>query len=518
MNSNKPNILIFMADQLTALALSAYGNKTSKTPHLDQLADQGVVFESAYCNSPLCAPSRASFMTGRLASQHRVYDNAAEFGAAQPSFAHHLRLRGYQTILAGKMHFCGPDQLHGFEERLTTDIYPADFGWTPDWQHPHVRLDWYHNMSSVTDAGRCVRTNQLDFDDEVTFATRQKLFDLVRNPDPRPFCLVMSLTHPHDPFAMPQRYLDRYADTDIDLPSVTLPDEQQDAHSRRIQAMCGLNEQTISEEQTRRARHAYYAAVSYVDDQIGTILQTLEETGQVDNTTILVLADHGDMLGERGLWYKMHFFEGALRVPLILHASGRFSAQRIPHPVSLVDILPTLLDLAGTDTPKTLPDCDGHSLLSYLSPAGASAATRTQPVYAEYLAEGAIAPIIMIRRNQWKLIYSEADPTLLFDLDRDPQELENIANHPAYQQTVHDLLQEVHEHWNLPQLHQDILRSQQERLLVADALQQGQYTAWDHQPVRDASRLYIRNTQTLDEQEAFARYPRVHAHSLTTKE
>ncbi len=138
------------------------------------------MFDSAYCASPLCAPSRFSFLSGKLPSAIGAYDNAAEFPSQTLTFAHYLRAEGYRTILSGKMHFCGADQLHGFEERLTTDIYPADFGWTPDWENFEDRPSWYHNMSSVIDAGPCVRTNQLDFDDEVTFTTRQKLFDIAR--------------------------------------------------------------------------------------------------------------------------------------------------------------------------------------------------------------------------------------------------------------------------------------------------------------------------------------------------
>ncbi len=141
------------------------------------LGSAGVVFDNAYCNSPLCSPSRAAFMSGRLPSATQAYDNAAEFRADIPTFAHYLRRAGYRTTLSGKMHFCGPDQLHGFEERLTTDIYPADYGWTPDWSRPHERPSWYHNMSSVTDAGLCVRTNQLDYDDEVVFAAERAIYD-----------------------------------------------------------------------------------------------------------------------------------------------------------------------------------------------------------------------------------------------------------------------------------------------------------------------------------------------------
>ena len=140
--SDRPNILILMADQLTARSLSAYGNTVSKTPHIDALAAGGVVFESFYCNSPLCAPSRFSFLSGRQVSAIGAYDNAAEFPAQVPTFAHYLRRGGYQTVLSGKMHFCGADQLHGFEERLTTDIYPADFGWTPDWTEFDRRPSW----------------------------------------------------------------------------------------------------------------------------------------------------------------------------------------------------------------------------------------------------------------------------------------------------------------------------------------------------------------------------------------
>src|ERR1700684_4582756 len=220
MTAKAPNILIVMADQMAPAFLPIYGHPLVKTPNIDDVAKAGVVFDSAYCASPLCSPSRASFMSGLLPSRTRVYDNAAEFGADLPTFAHCLRLRGYQTILSGKMHFCGPDQLHGFEERLTTDIYPADFGWTPDWDRPEHRPSWYHSMDSVTQAGPCTRTNQTDFDDEVVYQARQKLFDMARAKDRRPFCMVASMTHPHDPYVIPHRYWDRYEGVEIDMPRV----------------------------------------------------------------------------------------------------------------------------------------------------------------------------------------------------------------------------------------------------------------------------------------------------------
>ena len=136
------NVLFLMADQLAAAFLPAYGNRVVKSPNIDALAEGGVTFDSFYCASPLCAPSRFTMMAGAHVSRIGAYDNAAEFASEVPTFAHYMRAAGYRTSLAGKMHFCGPDQLHGFEERLTTDIYPADFGWTPDWENPGIRPSW----------------------------------------------------------------------------------------------------------------------------------------------------------------------------------------------------------------------------------------------------------------------------------------------------------------------------------------------------------------------------------------
>src|SRR5436190_3993913 len=178
-----PNILFVMADQLTASVLPVYGGPVDG-PNLTTLAAEGVVFESAYCSTPLCAPSRASLLAGQLPSTLGAYDNGAEFPASVPTIAHYLRASGYQTCLAGKMHFIGPDQLHGFEERLTTDIYTAGLDWIPDWSLPlDERLPWYHDMSSVLEAGVSEATLQLDYDEEVGFRSVRKLYDLARASD-----------------------------------------------------------------------------------------------------------------------------------------------------------------------------------------------------------------------------------------------------------------------------------------------------------------------------------------------
>ncbi|CAN0589643.1 unnamed protein product, partial [Laminaria digitata] len=191
-----------MVDQLNGTLFPDGPADWLHTPNLKALAARSARFAKCYTASPLCAPGRASFMSGQLPSRTRVYDNAAEFASDIPTYAHHLRAAGYYTCLSGKMHFVGPDQLHGFEERMTTDVYPADFGWTPDYRRPGERIDWwYHNLGSVTGAGVAEITNQLEYDDEVAFHGVQKLHQLARLQDDaerRPWCLTVSFTHPHD--------------------------------------------------------------------------------------------------------------------------------------------------------------------------------------------------------------------------------------------------------------------------------------------------------------------------------
>jgi choline-sulfatase len=492
----QPHILVIMADQLSPAFLPAYGHRIVKAPHIDALARDGVVFENAYCASPLCSPSRASFMAGLLPSRTRVYDNAAEFAADIPTYAHHLRRLGYRTVLSGKMHFCGPDQMHGFESRLTTDIYPADFGWTPDWDHPQDRPSWYHNMSSVTQAGLAVRTNQLDFDDEVTFMAEREIYDRARGVDKRPLLLVASLTHPHDPYAITREYFDLYRDEDIDMPGPAVPPDRLDPHSRRLRHVCAMDATQLTEQQIRTARRAYYGEISYVDHNVGRLLKALDDCGLRENTVVIVLADHGEMLGDKGLWYKMSFFEKSARVPLIVNWPARFKPARVAAAASLLDVTPTLVDLAGGGAVES----DGRSLKPWLEGAGAPDET-----VGEYLAEGAVAPIVMIRRGPWKFIHSPADPDQLYNLADDPEERTNLAGRPE----ADAFRAEVARRWDLPKLDAEVRASQRRRRLVDEALTKGEPKSWDFQPFKDASKSYVRNTIPLDDLEAMARFPRV---------
>ena len=506
MKERRMNFVIVMADQLAAQTVGAYGHPVVRTPNMDALAAAGVVFDNAYCPSPLCAPSRASMMTGQMPSRIGAYDNAAELPASVPTFAHYLRRMGYQTCLSGKMHFVGPDQLHGFEERLTTDIYPADFGWTPDWEAPEQRVDWWcHNILSVKQAGIAEITNQLEYDDEVGHQAIRKIYDLARRRDPRPFLLMASFTHPHDPYASRREHWERYDHAAIDAPRVpAIPYADMDPHSRRLHDLCALGEYPVSDEDVRNARHAYYGNVSYFDDWVGRIVATLDATGLRDDTTIMVLSDHGDMLGERGLWYKMSFFEASARVPLVVTAPARFAPRRIANAVSLVDLLPTLVDLAA-DGPHDFADAmDGRTLVPLLE---GKADADADEAFAEILCEGAVAPCLMIRRGRYKYIHCDADPAQLFDLVHDPDERRNLAAEPDFAEIASRFDIEARVRWDIGALHARILADQKRRRMVFDALAQGHHTPWDHQPVEDASRRFMRNNLDLNELESTSRFP-----------
>ncbi len=408
----RPNILILMVDQLAGTFFPDGPAPFLHAPNLRALAARSVRFACAYTASPLCAPARASFMAGLLPSRTGVYDNAAEFGSDIPTFAHHLRRAGYSTCLSGKMHFVGPDQLHGFEERLTTDIYPADFGWTPDYSRPGERIDWwYHNLGSVTGAGVAEITNQLEYDDEVAYHATARLHDLSRRQDARPWCLTVSFTHPHDPYVARPRFWDLYDGCPALDPEVgPIPFEEQDPHGRRLMRASDFAAFAITPEDVRRSRRAYFANISYIDEKIGEILGVLERGGMAGETVVVFASDHGDMLGERGLWFKMSFRDGSARVPLMIAAPGLPPGYHTA-PVSTLDVLPTLAELAGVSPGDLVTD--GESLV----PVVTGRAVRG-PVPMEYAAEGSVAPMVALRDGRWKLTLCEADPPQLADLCR----------------------------------------------------------------------------------------------------
>ena len=509
--SNQPNILFIMADQVNPAFLPAYGHPVVKMPHLNKIAAEGVVFDTAYCAYPICGPSRYSMLTGRLASEVGVFDHGCEMRASTPTVMHYLRQRGYHTALSGKMHFLGPDQLHGYEDRLTTDIYPSDFGWGPDWRAGTPEIPWAPTGISprtVLEAGPCARSLQLDYDEDVAHRAVQKIYDLARRPEPQPFFLTVSFSQPHSPFVAGREYWDRYDHEDIDMPKVPpLSLEEMDAHSRRLHHMFHIDEYTVTDADVRNARHAYYGMLSYIDDKIGELTAALENTGLLEETLIVFTSDHGEMMGERGLWYKQSLLEGSVRVPLIMRVPGDAGSgtRLVPQPVSLLDLLPTLVDFASDETPiDYVEPIAGHSLLPLLS---ARDGDWDHPVFSEYSGEGTYAPGLMVRKGKYKYIYCETDPALLFDIEADPDELKNLADDDAYADVLADMHDELLRIWDPEQYRRDALASQKRQSFIQGVLAKTTPNPWDFQPFTSAKDQYVRGGANTTSVKGLARFP-----------
>ena len=487
----RPNILLLMADQLAVSALPVYGNRVVQAPHLTRLAERAVVFDSAYCNFPICAPSRFSMLSGRLPHSIGAYDNASEFPATVPTMAHYLTGAGYRTTLCGKMHFIGPDQLHGFEERLTTDIYPSDFSWTPDFLKGPAYRPTGVSMRPIVESGPCVRSLQIDYDDEVEYHGIQKLYDLARSPDDQPFFLTISFTHPHPPFVTSNEHWNRYRHDEIDMPRIApIPYEALDPHSRWLYVAHAQNLYTVTDEHVRNARHAYYGMVSYIDDKIGRILDVLDASGLAGDTLVVFAGDHGEMLGERGMWFKQTFYESSVRVPLMI-AGPDIAHRRVGAHVSLVDLLPTFLDFAAEGAPPEPVDpLDGFSLLPLIC---GEAGGEDRAVISEYSSEGVCAASRMVRAGPYKYVYTRGLAPMLFDLDADPDELNDLAGTAAYASVEAGLLQQALANWDPERVHARILASQKRRSYLARVAERsGRYPNWAYQPYVDESKRYIR--------------------------
>jgi len=465
--SQRPNVLVVMSDQHDPMRSSTYGHPIVKTPTMDRLAREGVTFRHAYCNTPLCAPGRFSFMTGRYVHHHGAWDNSTPHRSDLATWAHRLRALGYDAVLAGKMHFLGADQLHGFRAQLATDLHAgqrhAIYGWREEDGPISPTAEWRH----VAESGPGT-SSVIEVDERVEAAALAYLREPARREGP--WALCVGFIAPHDPWHVPEPYFSRYY-PHVDMPSVPSGHvENQPAAARVLRGrhrMAG----PFADDEIRRTRAAYYGMTTRLDEQIGRLLDCLDAQGLAENTVVVYTSDHGEMLGEHGLWRKSNFYEQSARVPLQMRLPDRRWAGRwVDESVSLVDLTATLLDLAGAPA-DALADAelDGVSLLPSLR----GELPWRDEVFAEYLAHGNDRPRAMLRCGHWKLCYGyvagEPPQLELYDLSADPGEFENLAGRPEHAAVERTLLSRLLEHWDPAAIEQAVLRSQRERMMMARA-------------------------------------------------
>ncbi len=492
-SGDQPNILLIEADQMACFALSMYSTEgQAKTPHLDAVARDGVVFENAYCSSPLCVPSRASMFTGSKPSHNEVWGNGSEFHADIPTFLHFLRSAGYRTVVSGKTHFVGPDQLHGFDKRLTTDMYPSGFGWSTDWK-PNVEHRLGTSVKRLEMSGQCRSNDQILFDSEVQFRAIEFLRYEALEAKDSPFFLHVSYTQPHDPYQSIPKYWSLYEDTDIALPALA---EDADPHpvTQWLKIHHGIDQFPPSEQTIRDTRRGYYAMMSHIDAFVGEIVAEMKLLGLYDNTILIFCSDHGDMMGERNMWFKRTFYEHSVKVPLIFCCPERFAAGRVPQSVSLADLCATLSEIGGA---KEQSDRFGSGYSDSFLPLleGQSDGWKDEAVV-EYFGAGVEEPWLCIRRGDYKYVYTRNHPPLLFNLANDPDELVNLAGNEG----LHDLMQELHgalfEDFDIEEMTARVISSEQTRVFLHAAMQTNGGYSWDYQPQFDASQQYVRGLNT----------------------
>ena len=495
-----PNILLIISDQMTPFLTGAYGHPVVKTPGLDRLVREGIRFDAAYTPCPISAPARACLMTGTYTSVNGCYDNAALLPSDRPTFAHYLTNVGYDTVLSGKMHFVGPDQLHGFNRRLTTDIYPSDFRWVkPEWirikeekgrNASEVMADRqsYHARGYTGDGVRVGTWNHaLSYDEETHFRSLEYLHARGRRKEIRgetqPFLLCASYHHPHEAFWPPRAYWDLYENERIDIPE--FPQDLDRTYSmmdRWLNAYHGVKRVDLRDpDSLYRLRRAYYALVTYMDRKVCELLDALEENHLLDDTVVIFTSDHGDMLCEKEMVQKRSFYEWSSRIPLIVRLpGGQEAGARCPQPVSLVDILPTLCDLCGVE--ERLP-CNGRSLIGLAM----GAETEDRVVFSEMHSEAMGAPCFMVRRGHHKYVYIHGYGAQLFDLERDPGEWHNLAGDPDCRDVEAHLRECILNTFDPDAIAHEVLESLYRRQTIRQAMEISG-TSWDHTPIFDAEK------------------------------
>jgi choline-sulfatase len=455
---SRPNILLIMSDEHDSAVSSPYGHPFVNTPAMQGLADAGAVFEQAYCNSPLCTPSRASFMTGRHVHHSGVWDNSGFLKSDELTWAHRLEVAGYDTCLAGKMHFVGPDQMHGFGRRIVPDIHGmvAIGGNVPNWETliPIAGQTPRKRLTEQPGPGNYVH---LDYDDLVTAKTVTYLSEPDRHE--KPWALVASIFTPHIPFICRPEFYDRYYPEHADLPEI--PEghlEAQHAEHKAHREYFDCND--IPEEQIRKARAAYYGLVEFADDRLGAMLDALERNGLAEDTLVIYTSDHGEMLGEHGMWNKNCSYEQAMRVPLLMRWPGVIEpGMRYSRIASLLDVTATMIDIAGAADHAL----DGDSLLPLLR---GDAQDGGGTLLAEYEGHAITTPWRLVRRGRHKLTVYADGPPELYDLAADPGEFNDLATDPAHAPVVEELRAVATADWDPPEIKARVERSQRDRRLI----------------------------------------------------
>lgn len=442
----RPNILFIFSDQHAQAVAGCYGDKVVRTPNIDTLAAEGVRFNNAYCPSPICVPSRMSMLTARWPHKQECWTNDDILRSDLPTWLHGAGAAGYDPVLIGRMHAMGPDQLHGYRSREIGDHSPNHAG-LARWPMGVLEKTNDPNPDSVVKSGPGMSIYQLKDADVANAAAAWLRKEGVKHiAQEKPFCLTVGLMMPHPPYVVDG---EAYAAYEGRVPPPRLGSDAADHEWHRWwRENRGIDE--ADPKNRDKARAAYWGLVQRTDEMIGQVLAALNEIGAADDTLIIYASDHGDHLGERGLWWKHTFYDESAKVPLIMRLPGVLPAGECREQVvNLVDLSQTMLEVMGSDP---LPHADGRS---FWQMACNSDVPWINETFSEYCTDavphwtgGRAVQQRMYRRDNWKLVIYDAEPAQLFDLDADPDELNNRAEDPECHTIMDEMMWRITEDWD----------------------------------------------------------------------
>jgi choline-sulfatase len=453
------NVVLIMSDEHSRRVLGAYGNTFVRSPSLDALAAAGTLFENAYCNCPICVPSRASFATGRYVHKIGCWDNAFPYRGTPSSWGHRLHETGHRCDSIGKLHYRGSDDPNGFDnEILPLHVLKGEGDIQGMLRRPPPTRDTTRQLAGDAGAGE---STYLKYDRNIRDEAIRWLKDAARDRPDKPWCLFVSFVCPHFPLVAPPEFFNLYDLAKLPLPPLRDPAEFPDHPVlRKLREVQNYEDHFRDEEHVRIAVAAYYGMVSFLDDNIGRITRTLEKTGLAGNTLIVYTSDHGDNLGTRTFWGKSNMYEESVGVPLILKGPGIPAGRRVATPVSLVDAYPTIVEAVGealTTEERTLP---GRSLLDLLDGRDAD-----RTVFSEYHAVGSLTGIFMVRFGRYKYVHYEGYRPQLFDLEADPMETRDLALTGGHQPAIAEGKRRLRAICNPARVSQQAFDDQEHRIL-----------------------------------------------------
>lgn len=440
------NIVFIIGDDHSTRVMGCYGNKKIRTPHLDSLALNGTMFTHAYANSPVCTPSRQSFLTGRLPHAAGVTLLTTTFPEEQITIADHLKQFGFTSAIIGKNHFNnrGKDISHGFDVKIESKEYKAHLQHNPPRNVPaeiKTKGHWrpFKDPAAVWLNAERLPVPYYDEDSEGTFYAKKSIEFIEQNKDKR-FCLWLGFKEPHAPFDFPVEYSDKYKPEEMDLPTGTAEDDR----------WIPLVFKDLADEEKRGIIAAYYNSVEYLDKNVGLVLNTLKQLNLEKDTIVMYIGDHGYLLNDHKRFEKHTMWEPAVKAPLLVGAGGRFGQGVVCRALTeFIDLVPTLTAAVGV-TP--IPGVQGKSLLPVLTN---NKAEHRKYVFSEFITDNKV----MLRSRNWKYIFTSGKSDLrqgyetgypapgvthwLYDLQKDPQETRNLASTGKYDGLIKEMQAEL---------------------------------------------------------------------------